>query len=250
MGRNEMEIVFILDRPEHPANIGGAARAIKTTGHQTIRLIQPLVDHLSPEALALAHGSKEILEAIETYTTLSEAAFDCDLIIATTARHRRFKLDYTAADELPKVLSEKGGSVKKVALLFGGERSGLSDEMIRQSDLVSTLPLATTYPSLNLSQAVMLYAYILRSDRVKLQTTDFRIDKNLPNPAQHRHLVAKVMNMIDMLHMPDSSILKDHLRKALGKVPIAESHIIHEICRRVMSKLEIKNTPPAENPHD
>ncbi|MEI8026843.1 MAG: TrmH family RNA methyltransferase [Pseudomonadota bacterium] len=244
-----MEIVFILDRPEHPANVGGAARAIKTTGHRTIRLIQPLVDHLSKESIALAHGSKEILEGIETFSSLSEAAFDCDVIIATTARHRRCKIDYTEADDLPRLLSEKGHLVKKVALLFGGERSGLSDEMIRQSDLVSTLPLATTYPSLNLSQAVMLYAYILRTDKVKLQTTDFRINKDPLDSGQHRHLVERVMDMIDLLQMKDSRILKEHVRKALGKVPVAESHIIHEISKRVASRLKINKDLPTEVSH-
>ena len=245
-----MEIVFILDRPEHPANIGGAARAIKTTGHGTIRLIQPLADHLSNEALALAHGSKEILEGIETFSSLSEAAFDCDLIIATTARHRRFKIDYTEADELPKMIAEKGSLVKKVALLFGGERSGLSDDMIRQSDVVSTLPLATTYPSLNLAQAIMLYAYILRTDRVKLQTTDFRVNKDPLDSSQHRYLVEKVMDMIDLLQMKDSRILKEHVRKALGKVPVAESHLIHEISKRVTGRLKINNNLQTEVSHD
>ena len=245
-----MEIVFILDRPEHPANIGGAARAIKTTGHSTIRLIQPLVNHLSSEAMALAHGSREILEGIETFQSLAEASFDCDLIIATTARHRRFKIDYKEADELPKLISQKGSFVKKVALLFGGERSGLSDEMIRQSDVVSTLPLATTYPSLNLSQAVMLYAYILRTDRVKVQTTDFRINKDPLDSTQHHHLVERVMEMIELLLMKDSRVLKEHVRKALGKVPVAESHIIHEISKRVISRLKINQNSHTEIPHD
>lgn len=245
-----MDIVFILDSPEHPGNIGGSARAIKTMGHKSLRFIKPLADPMSPEALTLAHGSREILEDSEVFNSLGEAAFDCDLILATTARHRRFKVDYTEADELPKVLLEKGSLVKKVALLFGGERSGLSDEMIRQSDVVSTLPLATTYPSLNLSQAVMLYAYLLRPETVQIQTTDFRINRDLLNLNQQHHLVSGVMDMIDLLKMPDSRLLKEHVRKALGKVPVAESHIIHEITKRVTLQLKQNQLLSINGSHD
>lgn len=245
-----MEIVFILDRPEHPANIGGAARALKTMGHKSLRFIEPLADPMASEALALAHGSREVLESTQTFSSLQAAAFDCDLIIATTARHRRFKVDYTEADELPRILSEKGSLVEKVALLFGGERSGLSDEMIRQSDVVTTLPLATTYPSLNLSQAVMLYAYLLRPETAQMQTTDFRVNRDPLDLSQQRYLVSAVMDMIDLLNMPDSRILKEHVRKALGKVPVAESHIIHEITKRVSHHLKPKSPSSLHGSHD
>ncbi len=242
-----MDIVFILHSPENSANIGAAARAVKTMGHTDLRFVSPLADPKAPQAMALAHGSQDILEHSMQFSSIEAAIFDCDFIVSTTTRHRRFKIDYVPSETLPEVLKSKGNAISKVALIFGGERSGLPDEVIKLSDLVTTIPIAMPYPSLNLAQAVMIFSYLLRTSETKLQTTDFRVDQNLLTEVQHHHLVSGVMELVDLLEMPSSQVFKAHLKKALGKVPYSESSLIHELRKRVVEKLakhQTQSLPP------
>ena len=96
-----MQCIFVLVKPENSKNIGSAARALKTMGHDCLRIVGPeAADHLNAEAMALAHGSHDILENAEVFASLEEATKDCDLLVGTTARHRRTKLRYFDVDEL------------------------------------------------------------------------------------------------------------------------------------------------------
>lgn len=251
-----MEVIFVLHSPENPANIGASARAMKTMGHKDLRLVTPRVMPTSEEALVLAHGSREILEEARTFSDLESAVADCDLVVATTARHRRFKLHYTSSDDLSGLLSEKASMIDKVAIVFGGERSGLPDDAIRSADIVCTMPTACVYPSLNLSQSVMIFSYLLRAESTKVQTKDFRINEDALSEVKYRHLVSGVMELVDLLDMPHTSVLRDHLRNALAQVPLSQSHLIHELRKQIIKKIrpscfedsEIsKLTTPEEN---
>jgi tRNA/rRNA methyltransferase len=153
-------MVFILVEPAVPGNVGAAARAIKTMGFRQMRLINPC-DYLSREARMFAHASAEILENAEVFGSLSEALSDIDLSIASSAKVKDARLDYHRNTELPGMLKSKGNTVSTVGIVFGREESGLSNNEIRMCDLASTIPMKQVYPSLNLSQAVMIYAYTL-----------------------------------------------------------------------------------------
>jgi len=157
---SSVEIHFILYRPAIPGNVGAAARAIKTMGFRHLRLIEPC-DHLSDEAMMMAHGSHEILTSASMYGSFEEATSDLDLVAATTAKERSAKHEYHSIRELSGILEAKGSHLDKVGILFGTEESGLPNELVLQSDLAVTIPMAGGYPSLNLAQAVMVTAYEL-----------------------------------------------------------------------------------------
>jgi tRNA/rRNA methyltransferase len=155
-----VEIHFILFRPAVPGNVGASARALNTMGFRHLRLIDPC-DHLNEEALMLAHGSHDLLRGAGLFDTFEEAVDDMDLVVATTAKERTAKHDYHSVRELAQILQEKQSRLDKVGILFGTEESGLPNELILQSDLAMTIPMATSYPSLNLAQSVMVTAYEL-----------------------------------------------------------------------------------------
>jgi tRNA/rRNA methyltransferase len=155
-----MEIHFILYRPAVPGNVGAAARAIKTMGFRNLRLIEPC-DHLGDEARMMAHGSHEILTEALLFNSFEEAVADLDLVAATTAKERSAKHDYHSVRELGDLLEAKASHLEGVGILFGTEESGLPNELVLQSDLAITIPMAGGYPSLNLAQAVMITAYEL-----------------------------------------------------------------------------------------
>ena len=154
-----LEICFILYKPAVPANVGAAARAMKTMGFSHMRLIAPC-DHLGDEALMLAHGSHDILKNAILFDTFEDATSDLDLLVCTTAKGRTAKHDYHSSRDLRQILEDKS-QLEKAGILFGTEESGLPNQLVLQSDLAMSIPMSAGYPSLNLAQSVMVTAYEL-----------------------------------------------------------------------------------------
>lgn len=148
---------FILVEPESPGNIGAAARALKTCGFSKLILINPS-DHQAVEAKQLAHRSKDILKNAAIYSSFTEAIGNKKLVVGTTMRTRNFKFPVFPPDEIArKILAV--ALENPVAIVFGRERTGLTNEELLQCHIHSTIPIATQNPALNLAQAVMLYAH-------------------------------------------------------------------------------------------
>jgi tRNA/rRNA methyltransferase len=164
-------IIFILYKPAVPGNIGASARAIKTMGFSEFRLINP-VDHLSDEAKMFAHGSRDILEKCTVYNTYEEAVEDIDFVVCTTAKKKSAKVDYIPSDKLAAFLTQKQSLVKNIGVVFGSEESGLPNSILRSANAGVTIPMAIDYPSLNLSQAVMVIAYELAKKDNSLSIED------------------------------------------------------------------------------
>lgn len=161
-------IYFILVEPQHPGNIGASARALKTMGFRNFILINP-VDFDVPETKFLAHASADILKGIQVRNTLKEALKEMDFVIATTQRNRGYHLPYYT----PKELAEKVIPISQdnnIAIVFGREDSGLTNQELRACHVTSTIPASVKHPALNLSQSVMLYCY-------ELFNSSFQADK-------------------------------------------------------------------------
>src|SRR5690554_2058359 len=154
-----MELVFILVEPARGENVGAAARAMKTMGFSQLRLVNPC--DLSQEARWVAHESTELLDQAKHFDSLSAALQDVDFSIACSARRRLDHDDYLTPSECRQALSDKGSHVQRAAIVFGRESSGLTGAELALCDSATSVPLATAQPSLNLAQAVMLYAWEL-----------------------------------------------------------------------------------------
>ena len=140
--------------------MGAAARAIKTMGFRHLRLIDPC-NHLDEEAMMLAHGSHDILETALLFDDFEGAVKDLDLVVCTAAKARSAKHDYHSSRDMREQLENKREQLHKVGILFGTEESGLPNALILQSDMAMSIPMAQSYPSLNLAQSVMVTAYEL-----------------------------------------------------------------------------------------
>ncbi len=151
---------IVLVRPSHPGNVGAAARAMRTMGLGDLRLVAPQRP-LGDEAYALAAGGADLLDRHAPVATLDEAVADCIRVFGCSARSRTVTLPlmepHDAANAL--VLESDAGPV---ALVFGNERTGLTNaELVRCSAQV-IIPADPDYPSLNLASAVQIAAYELR----------------------------------------------------------------------------------------
>lgn len=156
-----MELVFILVEPARGENVGAAARAMKTMGFSQLRLVNPC--DLTREARWVAHESAELLEQAQQFGSLSAALQDVDFSIACSARRRLDHDDYLTPSECHQALSHKGSHVQRAAIVFGRESSGLTGAELALCDAATSIPIAVPQPSLNLAQAVMLYAWELSS---------------------------------------------------------------------------------------
>lgn len=166
---------WVLVETSHPGNVGSAARALKTMGFSDLHLIKPKIKGVAnhAEAIALASGAADLLEASQESEALVEVVQGCSLVLGLTSREREFgppALDWESARRLiAQTVSNQG----KVALVFGPERTGLENHHLSLCTHRVWLDANPDYPSLNLAQALMVCAYTLR------ETLGQDISKNL-----------------------------------------------------------------------
>ncbi len=184
---NSENIFFILVEPQTPGNIGAASRALKTMGFRNLLLVNP-GEFITPEARWMAHASEDILEGAQLFPSLREAIADKHFVVATTQRPRGFHLPYFSAKEL----AEKAVPVSqdhRIAIVFGREQTGLTNEELALCDAVSTVPAFTRHPSLNLAQTVMIYCYeLFQAAYGDLKKYKWRLAKHRELDLLYRHL--------------------------------------------------------------
>lgn len=148
---------FVLVEPEYPGNIGATARALKTCGFEKLVLVNPF-DITHPEVEWMAHQSMDIIHHAKVVATFDEAIADMNLIAATTMRHRQYNFPFLSPLEISERL-QTVALTHPVAIVFGRESNGLANDELFRCHLHTTIPTATQYPALNLSQSVMIYAH-------------------------------------------------------------------------------------------
>jgi tRNA (cytidine32/uridine32-2'-O)-methyltransferase len=154
-------VVVVLSRPTEPMNIGAACRAMKTMGLSRLRLIAPL-NPKGRSARALAHGAEDILDNALVVDDLLDAVSDALVVTGTTARERQLrKRALLTPAELADNIAEHSRE-GRVVIMFGTERTGLTNDEIDICRHLSTVDTAPEQPSLNLAQAVMLYGWEIR----------------------------------------------------------------------------------------
>ncbi|MGY3869069.1 tRNA/rRNA methyltransferase [Aeromonas crassostreae] len=229
-----MKLYFVLMAPARPQNVGAAARAMKTMGFDAMRVVASRV-HQEEEASWVAHGAQEILANAEAFDTLAEALADMDLVIATTARQRGRYQHYLTPGEVRDQIRAKP-SLERVAILFGCEESGLSNEQLAQADLLSYLPLKVSYPSLNLGQAIMLYAYELSP----LLDEPEAVAENIDSSGQVRVLKSKTAEILGELGVSQDEKLHKWVMDRVPMLPQRDLNMLHLLCKDLVRRFERK----------
>ncbi|WP_421265279.1 tRNA/rRNA methyltransferase [Aeromonas veronii] len=231
-----MKLYFVLVAPARPANVGAAARAMKTMGFDAMRLVASRV-HEEEEASWVAHGAQEILTQAEAFDTLPEALADMDLVIATTARERGRYQHYLTPGEIREQIRSKP-SLNNVAIVFGCEESGLSNEQLAEVDLISYLPLKVSYPSLNLGQAIMLYAYEMSQLMDELNADGAAaVAENFDNAGQVRVLKSKTAELLGELGVSQDEKLHQWVMDRVPMLPQRDLNMLHLLCKDLARKL-------------
>ncbi|MFM0036602.1 RNA methyltransferase [Paraburkholderia strydomiana] len=156
---------FVLVEPSHPGNVGAAARALKTMGFSRLVLVSPRVPHVQsdPEAIAMASGADDVLASAHVVPTLADALVGVHWSIALTARLREYGPPQWTPRAAAAVAHDQAVH-GEIALVFGNERTGLSNEDVERCSALAHIPANPAYSSLNLAQAVQVLAYELRTE--------------------------------------------------------------------------------------
>lgn len=153
-------IRIVLARPSHPGNIGATARAMKTMGLSRLVLVQPKV-FPDPQAEAMASGAIDVLNQARVCDSMAEALEGTWFATAITGRRRELGVEPCWAREAAAELAASAAT-GEVALVFGNETSGLSNEEVAFCQRWAVIPANPEYRSLNLAQAVQVLCYELR----------------------------------------------------------------------------------------
>ncbi len=153
-------IRIVLVQTQHPGNIGATARAMLTMGLTELVLVAPeRFPH--PQARAMASNALEIVERARVVPTLEAAIADCGWVVATSARPRHLGDEPLTPWDFATLANERAREAP-VAVVFGPERTGLSNADLDRCQTIVMVPTNPEYPSLNLAQAVQLMSWELR----------------------------------------------------------------------------------------
>lgn len=153
-------IRIVLVNTSHPGNIGGVARAMKNMGLSRLYLVAPR-QYPDEQAAWRAASAQDVLDKAVVTDTLEEAIGDCQFVVGTSARERRIPWPLLDPRSSAGKIAELS-SREQVAVLFGREDRGLTNEELKQCNLHMTIPTSDDYSSLNLAMAVQIVCYELR----------------------------------------------------------------------------------------
>jgi tRNA/rRNA methyltransferase len=216
----------VLVRPQVAGNLGATARVMRNMGLTDLVLVAPLADPHDRAARRLSTHGEAILDQARIAPDLGSALADCVLAAATTARiGKRIRGSYGTPDEILPHLTE--AMSRPVALVFGPEPSGLTDEEIARCHYLIHIPADPVYSALNLAQAVAICLYELRRAWLRLRTPTTEPESVADFAEQERvfdHLQT-ALEEIHFLYGPKADALMHTLRQLIGRARPTETEI-------------------------
>jgi TrmH family RNA methyltransferase len=208
-------IRIVLVETSHPGNIGAAARALKNMALDELVLVRPrYFPH--PEATARASGADDLLARARVVDDLASAVRDCGLVLATTAREREqnFRvMDVRAAAQ--RLVQE--AAHQSVAVVFGAERSGLSNDELNCAHALLRIPANPTYAALNLAMAVQIVGYEILCARGSAALAEAPRAVPLATPEDMERLYAHLAQVLDQIDFRDRTQRGTHLMNRIRR---------------------------------
>lgn len=228
---------IVLVATSHPGNIGSTARAMKTMGLHSLYLVNPksFPDYKANE---MAAGADDVLHDAQVVTSLEEALAGCQLILATSARPRGLSLPGLIPSSGADLISTKSDSTQ-VALVFGREHAGLTNEELLKCHYHINIPSNPDYSSLNLAQAVQIIAYELRmkllSPKVEVSLQDDE-EATADEVEQFYEHLKEVFIEIQFLKVSHPRRLMQRVRRLFNRVQLEKMEV--SILRGMLSQVQ------------
>ncbi len=218
-----MSGIVVLDHPQDLVNIAHVVRGMKNFGLRDLRLVNPR-EYEAYRVEGIAHQTQDILSRVRAYSTLEEAIADCVHVVGFTARGRTAKRNLQRPREAAAEIASlaDGGPV---ALLFGREDKGLSNEALDRCHRVVAIPSDPGYPSLNLAHAVIIMLYELALAR-GAEERPFKEPRRTSEPAPADELerlfadVAKALQAIEFFKTRNAAGVMRTIREIAHRTPL------------------------------
>lgn len=230
-------IRIVLVATTHPGNIGSAARAMKTMGLSQLHLVQP---KYFPDTRAneLAAGADDILEGATVHEHLADALKGCQLIIATSARPRDISLPGLNPSACAELIASKPDD-REVAIVFGREHAGLTNEELLHCHYHVNIPANPDYSSLNLAQAVQVISYEIRMKLLQPEACVAVQDQEMAKAEEveqfYQHL-KEVLIEIEFLKPSNPKRLMQRLKRMFNRTQLEKMEV--QILRGILSQIQ------------
>ena len=236
MALENIRVVMI--NTSHPGNIGAAARVMKHMGLSRLYLVNPK-QFPNYEATAMASGADDLLSKAVVCTSFEEALQGCSLVLGSTARERKLQHDFIDGREAG-VLSAQESQEHEVALVFGRERTGLTNEETGLCHKLINIPTNADYQSLNVASAVQIVSYevmmamhSLSNQTQKKESIDYASSENMERFYQH---LQETLIDIDFLRVQQSPQLMPKLRSIYNRIRLKQEEL--NILRGILNKTQ------------
>ena len=147
-------VYFILFKPQLAENIGACARALKNFNFKKLRIVSPRIGFPNEKVISTSVGAKNIVSSSKIYDNFEDSIKDIDCVIATSSRIRRKNHKYLSILDLEKIDFKK-----KIAIIFGPESSGLTNNELSYANYVIKLPTNDKFKSLNISHCLIIFIW-------------------------------------------------------------------------------------------
>lgn len=228
-------IRIVLVDTSHPGNIGATARAMRNMGLSDLALVRPK-EFPSAEATSRAAGASEILAHARVCDTLTEALAGAEYVFGASARERALSLPMLTPRDCAEKLFQL--ALPKMALVFGNERSGLSNEDLACCHQQVVIPTVPDFSSLNLAAAVQVLVYELFVCSLAGEQASTKKRKQLASAEQlaglYQH-IADAMNSLGILDPNHPKLLMRRLKRIFNRAELdrVELNILRGICSAV-----------------
>jgi tRNA/rRNA methyltransferase len=216
---------FVLVGPRSAGNVGSAARALKNFGFTDLRVVSPLCDPSSSQGLRMAVGASGLLRSAAICDTLEEALEGATTVIGASRRTGKHRWPHYRADEIAGLFGSNALD-SDIALVFGREDHGLSDQELDRCTHLVHIPSSDDYPSLNLAQSVLLMAWEFQ--RVTLPSADAEdaepMAEHGDREAMYSHLQEALLT-IGFLKEDSTEVIMRRIRRMLGRAGLSENEV-------------------------
>lgn len=225
----------VLVEPEHPGNVGSAARALWTMGMEHLVVVKPACNPRAEEAYWLAHAASTVIDNLQVVDTLEEALAGTVFSVGTTRRHRRVAYPVFLPGEAVSQIRERAPS-QPAAIVFGRESSGLTNPELALCSIQSTIPCARENHSLNLAQAVLVYATTLHDAALLPDEREFHW--NLVNHAEMENFYRRLEEILVLLDTRPATSMESYLarfRRVLSRMALEtrDVRLLHKLLNRI-----------------
>ncbi len=226
-------VEIILLRPRYPENIGAAARAIRNMGIGQLVLVSPENCDLTRILKMATHVASDVVEEMEVFEDLKDAVAPYQYIVGTTARLGGERQTVFSPPEMAKILVPISRE-NKIAILFGPEDRGLTNEDIRLCHALVNIPTAE-FSSLNLAQAVMIICYeLFKASLGPGQEKVPRLAERHELEGMYKQL-QEILIRVDFIKPDNPDYWMNNMRRFFNRLPLRakEVRIIRGICRQI-----------------